>query len=224
MLRLLPLAVAAAAWAADSDELFEKRVRPVFVAKCQGCHSGKEPRAGLDLTSGAGFTRGADSGPVVDTTNPEESRLLRAIGYLDRIKMPPTGRLADAEVQAVTEWVRAGARWPGAQAPQTAATAKTGYSRAQKSFWSFQPLRRANPPAVKNTAWPRTPVDHFLLAKLEEKGLSPASEADRLTFLRRATFDLTGLPPSEKEIRDFLADQSAEAYGRVIERLLASPR
>ena len=223
MLRLLPLAFAFAAFAADSTELFEKKVRPVLVAKCQGCHGGKEPRAGLDLTSGAGFTRGTDSGPVVDPNNVGESRLLKAISYLDRIKMPPTGRLAESEVEAITEWVRSGARWPGTQQQQTTVTTR-GYSRAQKAFWSFQPLRRVEPPAVKNTVWARTPIDKFLLAKLEEKGLSPAPEADRLTFLRRATYDLTGLPPTDNEIQAFLSDNSAEAYERVVERLLGSPR
>jgi cytochrome c553 len=222
---LFVLAMANWLTAETVEELFEKRVRPVLVARCQSCHGGKQPRAGLDLTSAAGLARGADSGPVVDVKNPEESALLKAVGYLERIKMPPTGKLAEAEIAALREWVRAGAPWAGATATVAPASKPPGgYSRAQREFWSFRPLKRTAPPAVGNEAWVRTPVDRFILAKLEQHGLSPAREADKLTLLRRATLDLTGLPPTEGEIAAFLSDTAPDAYERVIERLLASPR
>lgn len=213
--------------AAGSDEFFESKVRPIFATKCQGCHSGKQPRAGLDLTSANGFVKGADSGPVVNTAKPEESALLRAVGYLDKIKMPPTGRLSDAEVEAITAWVKSGAKWPGATAmPAATATAPKpgGFSRAQKAFWSFQPLKKVELPEPKQARWVRSPIDRFLLAKLEEKGLQPAAEADKLTLLRRATYDLTGLPPTEADIKAFLADESPKAFEKVVDRLLDSPR
>jgi len=210
--------------AADQAELFEKKVRPIFAAKCQGCHSGASAKAGLDLSSGTGFRRGTDSGPVLDSSQPDESRLLKAVGYLDRVKMPPAGKLADAEITSIQEWVRSGAPWPGVDSATSAAPRQAGYSRALREFWSFRPVQKATPPAVNNPAWARNEIDPFLHSKLEEQGLGPAPEADKATLLRRATFDLIGLPPTESEIRAFLADESPTAFERVVDRLLSSPR
>ena len=210
--------------AADQAELFEKKVRPIFAAKCQGCHSGASAKAGLDLSSGAGFRRGTDSGSVLDSSRPDESRLLKAVGYLERVKMPPTGKLSDTEIESLREWVRGGAHWPGTDSSIAAAPRAAGYSRALREFWSFRPIQKTTPPPVKNPAWARNEIDRFLLSKLEEKGLEPSPEADKATLLRRATFDLTGLPPTEDEIRAFLADESPTAFERVVDRLLASPR
>ena len=210
--------------AADQAELFEKKVRPIFAAKCQGCHSGASAKAGLDLSSGAGFRRGTDSGSVLDSSRPDESRLLKAVGYLERVKMPPTGKLSDTEIESLREWVRGGAHWPGTDSSIAAAPRAAGYSRALREFWSFRPIQKTTPPPIKNPAWARNEIDRFLLSKLEEKGLEPSPEADKATLLRRATFDLTGLPPTESEIRAFLADESPTAFERVVDRLLNSPR
>ena len=223
-LLFLGLVITVGLSAAGEGEFFEKKVRPIFASKCQGCHSGANAKAGLDLTSGAGFRRGADSGAVVDSKDPRESRLLKAVGYLDRVKMPPTGKLSDPELASLQEWVRSGAAWPGADSTAAAPPKPGGYSRASREFWSFRPIQKHAPPNVRTSAWVRNEIDRFLLAKLEEKGLAPAREADKLTLLRRATFDLTGLPPSEAEIRAFLADDSPDAFERVVDRLLASPR
>jgi mono/diheme cytochrome c family protein len=225
MIRLgLAMLVGAAMFAQDSD-FFEKNVRPVLAERCQGCHNAKAKRAGLDLTSGEGFYAGADSGALVDSSKPEESRILKAISYHERIKMPPTGKLKDPEIANIREWVIAGANWPGADPAKVAEAAKDRkITDGQRRFWSFQPRKVADPPAVQNSVWVKNPIDAFILAKLETKNLAPAPPAAKLTLLRRVTFDLTGLPPTEKEIADFLADESPAAYEKVVDRLLASPR
>ncbi|MBM3774701.1 MAG: DUF1553 domain-containing protein [Acidobacteria bacterium] len=211
-----------AAPAQPPEEFFEKRIRPIFAAHCQACHGPGQQLAGLDLSSASGFRRGVDSGPLVDSADLDQSRLLRAVGFRERVKMPPAGKLAGQQIADLREWVRIGAPWP-AGVPG-AAPSKTGYPRAGKDFWSFQPLRKVRPPAVRNAAWARDDLDRFILAKLEENGLEPAPPAGRLTLLRRVTLDLTGLPPSETEIREFLAGAAPDPYPAVVERLLASPR
>src|SRR5215468_8809273 len=211
------------------QEFFEKKVRPILANSCQRCHNARAKVAGLDLTTAEAFQRGGDSGPLINREKPEESRLLKVIGYDGEIKMPPSGKLKDHEIAALTEWVKMGAPWPGAV--QTVAsesqpknpTARS-FTEEEKGFWAYQPIKDAAPPEVKNGAWAQSPIDSFILRKLEEKSLKPAPPADKLTLLRRATLDLTRLPPTESEMRDFLADQSPDAFKKVVERLLASPR
>jgi hypothetical protein len=174
--------------------------------------------AGLDLSSAAGFQKGSDNGPLVSGSDPEASRLMRAIGYQGAIKMPPSGKLRGDEIAVLREWVRMGSPW-------SADTGKPSNDSSEpKKFWSFQPVRKVAPPEVRGKAWVRSPVDAFVLAKLEEKHLQPAPPADKLTLLRRATYDITGLPPTEAEIHNFLADDSPQAFARVVDRLLDSPR
>jgi hypothetical protein len=216
-----------AAQSVDALEFFEKSVRPVLVEKCQVCHNPNLKTAELDLSSAAGFLHGGASGPLVSPDQPEKSKLLEVIGYEERLKMPPTGKLNNEEIASLTAWVKAGAPWPGAQKIEEAPkppTAAKGFTEEQKKFWAFQPVADPAPPGVKDPSWVRSPIDRFILAKLEEKKLAPAPPADKLTLLRRVTFDLTGLPPSVKEIDEFLADDSPQAFERVAERLLASPR
>ncbi|MGH9766113.1 MAG: PSD1 and planctomycete cytochrome C domain-containing protein [Blastocatellia bacterium] len=211
------------------QEFFEKKIRPIFANNCQRCHNPKAKVAGLDLTTAEAFQRGGDSGPVVNREKPEESRLLKVISYDGEMKMPPTGKLRDHEIAALAEWVKMGAPWPGAvQAAASESRPKNpnakSFTEEEKGFWSYQPLKDAAPPQVKNEAWSQSPIDRFILRKLEEKNLKPAEPADKLTLLRRATFDLIGLPPAESEMRDFLADDSPGAFKKVVERLLGSPR
>jgi Protein of unknown function (DUF1549) len=187
----------------DPQEFFEKKVRPILAAKCYACHTGKTPMAGLDLSTKAGIESVA------------QGRLLQALSYTGKIKMPPPGRLPDSEIADIRAWLDMGAPWPA-----TAATA----APAPSKHWAFQPLANATPPKVKNEKWIQSPIDRFILEKLEEKGIQPAAPASKLTLLRRVTFDLTGLPPTGREIDEFLADASPTAYAKVVDRLLASPQ
>lgn len=213
----------------EQAEFFEKKVRPVLMNHCSGCHNPDVRTAGLDLTTAAGFSQGGESGSLIDAADPENSRLLKVVGYQEKLKMPPTGRLSDGELSDLAAWVRMGAPWPNAapvvaaEAPKIKSSART-FTEEERSFWAFQPVRDARPPAVANAEWVRSPVDAFILKKLEEEGLAPAAEADKLTLLRRATLDLTGLSPTVMEIEAFLADDSPDAFAKVVERLLASPR
>jgi uncharacterized protein DUF1553/uncharacterized protein DUF1549/cytochrome c len=207
-------------------ELFERKIRPIFATRCNPCHAPEQKMAGLDLMSAAGFRRGADSGALVDPSNVDNSRLLKAISYRERIKMPPAGRLADEEIADIREWLRIGAPWPDEpnKPIRSDQPEKHSYPRAGKDFWSLQPLRTGIPPEVKDRAWVQNDIDRFILAKLEEKGLKPPPPADKLTLIRRATLDLTGLTPTESEIHDFVNDQSPDVFAKLVERLLASPR
>ncbi len=211
----------------EQTEFFEKKVRPVLAQNCQGCHNAKMKVAGLDLSTSAGFYAGGQSGPVFDPDNIENSRLLKAVSYDDSLKMPPAGKLKSAELEDLAEWVKMGAPWPGhdgAVAAPAVTAKKKEFTPEQKAFWAFQPVKDPALPPVKDLKWVQSPVDRFILAKLEQKGLKPAAPADKLTLLRRATYDLTGLPPTQAEIQAFLQDSSPKAFETVVDRLLASPR
>jgi hypothetical protein len=218
--------------AGAQEEFFEKKIRPILAANCQRCHNPRSKVAGLDLTTAEAFQRGGDSGPVINKEKPEESRLLKVIGYEGEMKMPPSGKLKDQDISALTDWVKMGAPWPGSVTPvasesQPKNPAARSFTEEEKGFWAYQPVRTIKdvaPPRVKHEALAQSPIDRFILRKLEEKNLKPAPAADKMTLLRRATFDLTGLPPTEKEMRDFLDDKSPNAFNKVVERLLASPR
>jgi len=181
--------------------------------------------AGLNLSTAEGLFKGSDKGPVVIKGDAENSRLIRAVGYSGELKMPPGGKLQDQQIADLKNWVAIGAPWP----ESVAATSVSGsgiaqYGAAEREFWSFRPVQKVELPSVQNKFWIRTPVDRFILSKLENKGIEPAAPAEKLALLRRATYDLTGLPPTEQEIKAFLSDSSADAYSKVVDRLLASPR
>ena len=206
------------------DEFFEKEVRPLLAEKCAGCHGGTQPKGGLKLTSRADLLRGGDSGPAVVPGKPDESLLLKAVRYQDELRMPPKGKLTDQQIEVLERWVKQGAPWPGAKDATAAKVGQFTLTEQQRRFWSFQPVKVGLPPAVRDSAWPRSDIDRFILAKLEANGLAPAAPADKRTLLRRATFDLIGLPPTPAEIDAFLADDSPQAFARVVDRLLASPQ
>ena len=208
-------------------EFFETHVRPLLFNKCFGCHAEKAQQGGLRLDSLDAMLKGGGGGPVLVPGNVDKSRLLTAIHYSGALKMPPGGKLKDDEIATLTDWVKMGAPWPNAKISDAARAAQRGeyvLSDAQKNFWSFQPVKSApSLPSVKNSAWVKSPIDRFILAKLEAKGLKPALPADRRTLIRRANFDLIGLPPTPEEIDAFVADKSPDAFARVVDRLLASP-
>ncbi len=204
-------------------EFFEKQVRPLLVEHCHKCHGSGKQKGGLRLDSRASLLQGGDTGPAITSGQSDESELIRAIRYdPDGYQMPPTGKLPDIAIATLTRWVELGAPWPDAPHSDTPQVSEFNLKeRAQR--WSFQPLQDSPPPQVEHPQWCRTPIDRFLLAKLEEAGLTPASEVDKRTWLRRVTFDTIGLPPTPAEVQAFLEDTSPTAHERVIDRLLASP-
>ncbi|MGE0377795.1 MAG: PSD1 and planctomycete cytochrome C domain-containing protein [Planctomycetaceae bacterium] len=208
-------------------EFFEKHVRPLLVERCHKCHAVDEPKGGLRLDTRAALLQGGDTGPAIVPGRPDESELIRAIRYEpDGYQMPPDSKLPDEVIAKLTEWVAMGAPWPAA--PESGAAAPDGSAEAfdleqRAEHWSFQPLARPAIPSVQNSEWCRTPVDRFLLAKMEAEGITPAAETDSRTWLRRVSFDVIGLPPTPDEVDAFVNDRSPDAYDRVIERLLASP-
>lgn len=206
-------------------EFFEKHVRPVFVAKCLECHGDELPEADLRLTSRALLLKGGQSGPAAINARPADSLLIKAIRYDGKLQMPPDEKLSAAEIAAITKWVEMGLPWPEASGI-AAAKKEMVVSDADRQHWSFRPVLDPAPPEVKNGDWPSTSIDRFILAKLEQAGLKPSPAADRRTLIRRAYYDLIGLPPSWEEVQAFANDpaETSTAFGTVIDRLLASPR
>ncbi|WP_437185335.1 PSD1 and planctomycete cytochrome C domain-containing protein [Planctomicrobium sp. SH668] len=201
----------------EGVEYFEKHVRPLFIAKCNGCHGAQKQWAELRLDSSQSILKGGENGPAIVPGDPEQSLLISAVRRLDGLEMPPDNPLSADEVNALEQWVKMGAPWP----KETSAAADR--EELFRTHWSFQPMSRSVPPQVTNPEWCKTPVDQFVLSKLHAAGLTPSDEASRRTLIRRITFDLTGLPPSQEEVDAFLADTDPNAYERLVERLLASP-
>jgi mono/diheme cytochrome c family protein/cytochrome c553 len=221
-----------------AEEFFEVKVRPVLAAHCQECHGAEKHKGGLRLDGRGAMLKGGETGAVVVPGKPNDSPLIEAIRYEGEVQMPPKGKLKDEEIAALTDWVKRGAPWPearpglGTRTVSKPAATKSISSEAahsvvlsakDRAFWSFQPVRDPLPPSVKNQAWPTSSIDRFILAKLEANGLSPSPRADKPALIRRASFDLVGLPPTPEEVDAFLADDTPGAFARVIDRLLASP-
>jgi len=206
----------------DRAAFFTARVLPILESRCFECHSHAGAiEGGLALDSPAGWQQGGDSGPAVVPGRPGESLLVRAISHADGARaMPPTGRLPPDEIAIITSWVAAGAvdpRPPRAGAPRAPADITAG-----RDHWAFRPVSDPPLPAVADAAWPLDPVDHFIRARLEAEDVRPVADAPRHAWLRRVSFDLTGLPPTPAEIAAFTADTAPDAHERVVDRLLAS--
>src|SRR5262245_33585726 len=202
---------------ADGIAFFEQKVRPLLIKHCYECHSAeaKKLKGGLRLDTHEGTLQGGANGPVIVARDPARSRLIRAVRYTDEaLKMPPKAKLSAQEIADLEAWVKL-----GVPDPRTG----TKVEAKGRALRRRRPVREQSIPAVKDTSWPQSPIDHFILAKLEAKGLKPAPPADRRTLIRRVTYDLTGLPPTPEEIDAFLADASPEAFARAVDRLLASP-
>ncbi|HTI49296.1 MAG TPA: DUF1549 domain-containing protein, partial [Planctomycetaceae bacterium] len=208
----------------EDAEFFEKQVRPLLVQHCQKCHGAAKQEGGLRLDSRETALKGGDSGPAVEAQAPDKSLLIEAIGYAGDIKMPPKRKLADGEIAILTDWVRRGAPWPADKVTgQPGAAGEFDLAARKAAQWAFQPIRSQTPQAVKDNAWAKSPIDRFILSKLEAAGLKPAPAAEKHTLLRRVTFDLIGLPPTPAELAAFLADDSPQAFEKVVNRLLDSP-
>lgn len=222
----LPVPATAKIAAVQDANLFENRIRPLLAANCFACH-GESAMAGLRVDSRAGLLRGGETGPAIVPGDPDKSALLKAVQHAEGFPRMPRGRakLAPADIDAIAEWIRGGAVWPAAdEAPAPVASHERAITAEHRAFWAFAPLSKPAAPSVHDSSWPRTDIDRFVLARLEREGLKPVPAADKLTLIRRATLDLTGLPPSPEEVDAFLADASPDAFDKVIDRLLASPR
>jgi hypothetical protein len=230
-----------AAPSAEQIEFFEKQVRPVLVNRCQGCHGAKKQEGGLRLDSREALAAGIDGSPVLAPGDPEKSRLVQVVRYDGDVQMPPEGKLPEAELASLTTWIKMGAPWPRNGEPEASASGSASAAAASKnqradaplspaermaqareSHWAFRPVTLPELPPVQNAAWCATPIDAFLLHALEAKGLAPSPKADRRTLLRRASFDLTGLPPTAAEVEAFERDDLPDAWPRAVDRLLAS--
>jgi Protein of unknown function (DUF1549)/Protein of unknown function (DUF1553)/Planctomycete cytochrome C len=222
-----PAAAPSAAVAEPEDnQFFTSQVRPILQASCVSCHSGDRPTGGLRLTSRAGTLKGGSSGPAVSLARPQESLLLAAVNHKGR-RMPPSGKLPQAQIDVLTRWVTMGAPWPSGPEASLEPRAHPGPPQVTPEtmkFWSFQPIRHLKPPPVKRKTWVRNPVDAFVLKRLEAAGLAPNPPASRAALIRRAYYDLTGLPPSPEAVQAFLADKAPNAWEKVVDHLLASPR
>lgn len=217
----------AAATASDSASdngilYFEKHIRPLLVKHCYECHSGnpEDAQGGLVLDRKSGWQHGGDSGAVVVPGSPDESLLLDSVRY-ESLEMPPSGQLSQQEIDVLTRWIKMGAPDPRVAAPTEQEEKIAAQSQAR--LWSLEPLDFQRPPEFSNSAWPRTDVDRYVFAHMQDHGVTPVPDADRVTWLRRVTFDLIGLPPTQEQVKHYLRDESRQAEARVVDRLLASP-
>lgn len=207
----------------EKADFFESKIRPLLAKHCLECHSDEGPEADLRLTSHANLLKPAESGEAAfNPDTPAESRLLAAVHYDSDTQMPPAGKLSDQEIADLEKWILDGAIWPKGGTPIRASGLVI--TDSDRQHWAFRPVVAPPPPTVAKADWVRTPIDAFVLAKLEAAGLEPNPPADRRTLFRRLCYDVTGLPPSESELAAFLADESPDAYQREVDRLLASTR
>ena len=232
MLRFVGLFIAAAAFVAKVSPLglilagptstepvpvdFDRDIKPILQKNCFSCHGAEKPRGGLRLDARAHAIAGGDSGPAIVPGKASESLLIKLVAAHEDVRpMPPKGdRLTAAETAMLSRWIDQKAPWT-----ETAAAATTDKS----DWWSLKPLTKPALPAT-DSEWVRNPIDSFVLAKLTKKGLAPSPEADKRTLVRRVYFDLIGLPPSPEEIEAFSSDPDPNAYEKVVDQLLASPR
>ena len=215
----LPLAAqqgAGQTFSTDALRFFENEVRPLLSTKCAACHNDKLLTSGLSVGSRESILMGGNRGQAAFPGSPEDSLLIHATRHTDELKMPPGGKLAPEEIAALVRWVQLGLPWP------TAVRAK-GPADDSSTHWSFQPIRRPRPPEVSRESWVRNPIDRFILARIENKGLTPSPEAERTTLIRRLYIDLVGLLPAPEEVDAFVNDDRPDAYEQLVDQVLDSP-
>lgn len=219
----------------EGVEFFRKEVKPILEENCFKCHGGIDDkghprvRGGLQLISRKGLMMGGDHGPAVNEADPAKSILLEVLSYENEdLQMPPRGKLPAGDLEKIARWVEMGAPWTPEDADllvevHDPLAGVTQVNEKTKAHWSYKPMERVDPPAVSDPEWAANPIDAFIRAKLDEKGLEPVAEASRAALLRRLSYNLTGLPPSLEEIRAFEADTSPDAWSKQVDLLLASP-
>ncbi len=209
----------------EQTTFFENRIRPLLVNHCYECHSEESETAegGLLVDSSPTLLRGGASGPAIVPGDISSSLLIKAVRYdNDDLQMPPDGKLSDAEIASLEEWIHGDA--PDPRRDTTHIPLRTIDVAEARKFWSFQPITDPDVPIVRDAAWPASDIDRFILSQLESSDMSPVELADKRTLIRRATFDLIGLPPTPAEVEAFVDDNSPDAFEKVVERLLASPQ
>jgi hypothetical protein len=215
---LLVLGCATMATGTDHDDFFEREVRPILVEKCLSCHGANKQEGKLRLDSRDAVLRGGEGGPVAIAGQPQASRLVHAIRYGDELQMPPEEQLLESEIATLVRWVELQLPWP-ADHPLIESRPD-----ASTTHWAFQTVRKPEVPLPQADEWSRTAIDRFILAKLRTAEIPPSEEATRHVLIRRATFDLLGLPPTPAEVAAFVQDDSPQAFDKLVDRLLASPR
>lgn len=218
--------VAAQTVDAGTPEFFENRIRPILANNCFGCHTNSQ-LGGLRLDALDGMKKGGKRGPAIVPGDVENSLLIKAVRQTDpALKMPYGGKLKASEIADLEAWVKAGAAWPVSTASATTSRSDGRYfiSPERRNFWAFLPLKTPEEPAVKDSRWPKTVIDRFVLARLEKEGMKPVGPANKHDLLRRAYLNLTGLPPTPEDQARFENDKSPDAFANVVDRLLASPR
>lgn len=232
-LRLAPLflgGIALTAAAAEQDpaklEFFEKKIRPILVENCYTCHSAEtKPSGGLRVDDLNGLLSGGNTGPAILAGDPDGSLFLQRILHTDPKKvMPKEGdKLTEAQIADLRTWIQDGVAWPRERIPPSLTRVNPEFDALKKKHWAWQPLTQPEVPAVQEKTWAEGDVDRFVLAKLESKKLTPVADADRVTWIRRISYDLTGLPPTPTEIETFVKDSFTDAAAKVVDRLLESP-
>ena len=210
----------------EGIEFFEAHVRPVFANHCYKCHSAeaKKLKAELYLDSKAGILKGSESGAVIVPGKAEESLLIKAVRYqVEDLEMPPDKKLPGFAIDHLVAWINMGAPMPEDGRAVAAKGPAFEWQKFRREHWAFRKVVKPYPPAVTNSAWPKSPIDHFVLVKLQAAGMKPAPPADRRTLIRRAYFDLIGLPPSPDEVGAFQLDNRPDAFAHVVDTLLDSP-
>lgn len=213
----------------QQHEFFEMKVRPILAERCWSCHGVDQAESELRLDSLAAMLEGGARGPAIVPGQPQKSLLILAVNHADTLQMPPKSKLPQGEISDLSQWVKSGAHWPNSAdgipkdlRPRTATPALI--TDEQREFWSFRPLSRIPSPLIQDPAWAHSPIDMFIRTKLSEHGLRPASAANARILLRRAGFDLLGLPPDVEEVESYLANDVPDRFDRLLDRLLASPR
>ena len=208
-------------------ELFQKDVRQVLVGRCVKCHGGGKTEGKFDLNTREALLKGGEEGAAIKLGDAKQSRLVRLISHTEEPNMPEDGvKLPDAQIAAIAKWIDLGAPFDRPLVEKDAtpdAWIHRVVDAKARDFWSFQPLRRAEPPRVSDEKWCATPIDRFVLAKLDEQKLTPNAAVDRRKLIRRAYFDLLGLPPTADEVEKFALDPDSEAYKKLLDRLLENP-
>ena len=213
-------------FSAAQIKFFENEIRPILVKRCYECHGDEKQENDLRLDSRAAILQGSASGDVVDPDDVDGSLLIRAIRFQDEdYEMPPEGMMPDEEIVAIAKWVEMGLPWPKSDEPEEVPLSFDQLvEKHQAEHWAYQPITKPAPPEVKQSDKVANPIDHFTLKRLEEKQLSFSGPADRRTLIRRATYDLHGVPPTYSETQAFVNDKDSQAYEKLIDRLLASHR